>query len=75
MNIIFMHTVYIRYFHLFHTVFSGTLHAVYRILAQAALDSIWNPFKKKYIIARENVQRKATKLVTTLKDLTYAERL
>ena len=37
MNIIFMHTVFIRYFHLFHTVFWALCIRYYRIWALAAL--------------------------------------
>ena len=35
----------------------------------------WNPFLKKDIESIENVQRRATKMLPNLKDLTYEERL
>jgi hypothetical protein len=38
-------------------------------------DAIWNPFMKKHIVALENVQRRASKLVPGLKDLMYQDRL
>ena len=36
---------------------------------------IWSPYYKKDKIMIENVQRRATKLVSTLKNLNYSERL
>lgn len=36
---------------------------------------VWNPHTKKMIILIENVQRRATKLLPSLKDLPYKERL
>ena len=38
-------------------------------------NSVWNPYKKKHIIALENVQRRATKLILGFKDMTYENRL
>ena len=38
-------------------------------------NTVWHPFKKKHLVAIENVQRRATKLIPTLKDLSYTERL
>ena len=35
----------------------------------------WSPYYKKYRIMIENVQRRATKLVTSLKNYSYPERL
>ena len=37
--------------------------------------SVWNPYKLKDIEAIENVQRRATKMLPDMKDLTYEERL
>ena len=37
--------------------------------------SAWNPYKTKDIEAIENVQRRATKMLPDMKDLTYEERL
>ena len=37
--------------------------------------SVWNPYKTKDIEAIENVQRRATKMLPDMKDLTYEERL
>ena len=36
---------------------------------------VWNPLKKKHIVALENVQRRATKLIPSLKDYPYIDRL
>ena len=38
-------------------------------------NSVWNPHKRKDIIAIENVHRRATKLVPSLKDMCYSDRL
>ena len=38
-------------------------------------NAIWHPFLRKDIESVENVQKRATKLVPELKDLTYIERL
>jgi hypothetical protein len=37
--------------------------------------SVWNPYKTKDVEAIENVQRRATKMLPDMKDLTYEERL
>ena len=37
--------------------------------------SVWNPYLKKYIIAIESVQRRATKLIPGMKDNSYPQRL
>ena len=38
-------------------------------------NAVWNPHKAKDINAVESLQRRATKLIPNLKDLTYTERL
>ena len=37
--------------------------------------AIWNPYQLGVICELENVQRRATKLIPTLRDLQYSERL
>ena len=37
--------------------------------------TIWNPYQLGVIRELENVQRRATKLIPTLRDLPYSERL
>ena len=37
--------------------------------------AVWHPYKRKHINQIERVQRRATKLIPTLRDLTYPERL
>ena len=37
--------------------------------------AVWNPYQQRHIIAIENVQKRATKLVPGLRDLSYKERL
>ena len=37
--------------------------------------SVWTPYKKADITSIENVQKRATKMLPTLKNLTYEERL
>ena len=39
------------------------------------LSSIWSPFKLKYIDALENVQRRATRQLPGMSDLSYPDRL
>ena len=38
-------------------------------------NTIWHPYLKKHINSIESVQRRATKLISSLKDLPYCERL
>ena len=38
-------------------------------------NQIWSPYLKKHIISIENVQRRATKQIAGMRDLTYEERL
>jgi hypothetical protein len=49
-------------------------HSLVRPILEYA-SSIWNPYKTKDIEAIENVQRRATKMLPDMKDLTYEERL
>ena len=39
------------------------------------INSVWSPMRKKDINTIENVQRRATKMIPSLKDLSYPERL
>ena len=51
---------------------------LYKSLVRCHLDtasSVWHPYKKKHVIALENVQRRATKQLPGFKDLSYTERL
>ena len=36
---------------------------------------VWSPYKKKYIEAIENVQKRATRMLPQMKNLNYQERL
>ena len=51
---------------------------LYKALVRPHLEyaqSVWSPQRKKYILLIENVQRRATKLVPGLKDVSYPDRL
>ena len=51
---------------------------LYKSLIRSHLEyaqTVWSPYKKKYIDAIERVQRRATKILPCLKLLSYEERL
>ena len=51
---------------------------LYKALVRPHLEygnAVWHPHKVEYITAIENVQRRITKLIPTLKDLPYSDRL
>ena len=51
---------------------------LYKSLVRSHFDygmSVWTPHLVKYIKAIESVQRRATKMIPTIKDLSYSERL
>lgn len=51
---------------------------LYKALVRSHLDyanSVWYPYKQKYVDAIEGVQRRATKQIAGLKNLSYEERL
>ena len=51
---------------------------LYKSLVRSHFDygmSVWTPHLVKYIKAIESVQRRATKMILTIKDLSYSERL
>ena len=51
---------------------------LYKALVRSHLDyaiSIWSPYKQKYKDAIENVQRRATKNLPGMKDISYQEKL
>ena len=56
----------------------STFLQLYKSLVRPHLEyanSVWSPYKKKHITAIENVQRRATKLLPGMKDLSYEDRL
>jgi hypothetical protein len=64
--------------HTFTYIDAPTFLMLYKALVRPHLEyvnSVWNPYKKKHIIALENVQRRATKLILGFKDMTYENRL
>jgi len=57
---------------------SETFLPLYRSLVRSHLDyaqSVWSPYKQKYIEALENVQRRATQQLPGFKELPYKQRL
>ena len=60
--------------HLTHIMFSKLFKALVRPHLEYA-NPVWSPYLKKDIIAVENVQRRATKLLPGLKEKSYPERL
>ena len=54
------------------------VRTLYTSLVRPSLEyanAVWSPMYKKDAVAIENVQRRATKLVPKLKNLSYEERL
>ncbi len=52
--------------------------AIYKALVRSHLEygqSVWSPYKLKHIAALEAVQRRATHILPSLRNLSYAERL
>ena len=57
---------------------ANLIRLLYTTLVQPILDyssTIWNPYQMGVIRELENVQRRATKLIPSLQNLTYSERL
>jgi len=55
-----------------------TFVLLYNSMVRSHLDycsSLWAPYKKRDIEALEKVQKKATKILPVLKNLSYSERL
>ena len=57
---------------------SNAYVTIYKTIVRSGLEyanSIWHPIFKRQSIVIENVQRRATKLISTISHLSYAERL
>ena len=55
-----------------------TFHLLFKALVRPHLEyvhSVWTPYKKADITSIKNVQKRATKMLPTLENLTYEERL
>ena len=48
---------------------------LYKAIVRPHLEYAWNPHLRKYVDMLEKIQRRATKLIPELRDLTYEERL
>ena len=62
----------------FSTLTPGTFTLLYKALVRSHLEfgqEIWSPSKKRHINQLEKVQRRATRLVSSIKHLPYKERL
>ena len=62
----------------FHCLNESNFVPLFKSMVRPHLEQgnvVWAPYKKKYIDAIENVQRRATRMLPTLRDLSYPERL
>ena len=62
----------------FQKLDGDTFVPLYKALVRTHLDyacCIWSPYKQKYKDALENVQRRATKLINGMRDMSYPDRL
>ena len=62
----------------FQKLDGDTFVPLYKALVRTHLDyacCIWSPYKQKYKDALENVQRRATKLLNGMRDMSYPDRL
>ena len=62
----------------FHCLNESNFVLLFKSMVRPPLEQgnvVWAPYKKKYIDAIENVQRRVTRMLPTLRDLSYSERL